>query len=127
MLPLLFLSTSLPVSQRLLDPNACTTMILLPGKVAKAVRSRAVDILVQYFDNNTEKFMSWTVESAKQVQEEEAEREPETKYIYGAESEAFLGLVKIGFTSSLDTRMESTNTFCARAPFRIAAHGRAPR
>jgi hypothetical protein len=62
------------------------------------------------------------VESAKQVQEEEAEREPETKYVYGAESEAFLGLVKIGFTSSLDARMETANTFCAPAPFRIVAH-----
>ena len=62
------------------------------------------------------------MESAKQVQEEEAEREPETKYVYGAESEAFLGLVKIGFTSSLDARMETANTFCAPAPFRIVAH-----
>jgi hypothetical protein len=94
----------------------------IPGKMAKAVRSRAVDILVQYFDNNTEKFISWTVESAKQVQEEEAEREPDIKYVYGAESEAFPGLVKIGFTSSLDARMDTANTFCAPAPFRIVAH-----
>ena len=102
--------------------GAAKLIMWLPGKVAKAVRSRAVDILVQYFDNNAEKFISWTVETAKQVQEEEVEREPDIKYVYGAESEAFPGLVKIGFTSSLDARMESANTFRAPAPFRIVTH-----
>ena len=37
------------------------------------------------------------------MEEEEAAREPEIKYVYGAESEAFPGLVKIGYALSLDT------------------------
>jgi len=102
--------------------GAVKLIMWLPGKVAKGVRARAADILVRYFDNQAEAFTSWAVDTAKQVQEVEAAREPEIKYVYGAVSEAFPGLVKIGFTSSVDARMESANTFCAPAPFKIATH-----
>ena len=102
--------------------GAVKLIMWLPGKVAKGVRARAAEILVAFFDNETEAFTSWTVDTAEQVQQVEAAREPETQYVYAAVSEAFPGLVKIGFTSSLDARMESANTFCAPAPFKIAAH-----
>ena len=102
--------------------GAVKLIMWLPGKVAKGVRARAADILVRYFDNQAEAFTSWAVDTAEQVQEVEAAREPEIKYVYGAVSEAFPGLVKIGFTSSLDARMESANTFCGPAPFKIATH-----
>ena len=101
--------------------GALKLMQWLPGNVAKSIRSRAADILIQHFDNNTKKFLTWTEETAKQAEEEEALREPETKYVYGAVSDAFPGLVKIGFASSLDSRMHNANVFCAPAPFEIVA------
>jgi hypothetical protein len=42
--------------------------------------------------------------------------------VYGAASEAFPGLVKIGYASSLDARMIQANVFSAPAPFKIVAH-----
>ena len=94
----------------------------LPGNVAKSIRSRAADILIRHFENDTEKFIAWAEETAKLAEEEEEAREPETKYIYGAESEAFPGLIKIGYASSLDSRMQQANVFSAPAPFKIVAH-----
>ena len=105
-------------SQMITLKGALSFMLCLPGKMAKVFRSKAADILVQYFDNNAEKFISWTVDIAKQAQEE---HEPETKYVYGAASEAFPGLVKIGYASSLDARMIQANVFSAPAPFKIVA------
>ena len=99
--------------------GALKLMQCLPGKMAKVFRSKAADILVQYFDNNAEKFISWTVDIAKQAQEE---HEPETKYVYGAVSEAFPGLVKIGYASSLDSRMIQANVLRAPPHFKIVAH-----
>ena len=93
----------------------------LPGKTSKGIRARTTDILIQHFEDNTEKFIAWAVETAKQVHEEEAVHEPETKYVYGAVSDAFPGLVKIGFASSLDSRMHNANVFSAPAPFKIVA------
>ena len=84
-------------------------------------RKRIANILLGHFEHNLHKFIDWTVETAKQAQEEAAELEPEPKYIYGAASEAFPGLIKIGYASSLDARMIQANVFSAPAPFKIVA------
>ena len=102
--------------------DALELVMAIGGRRARLFRKRIANILLQHFENSMHKFIWWTIETAKQAEAEEAEREPETKYIYGAASEAFPGLVKIGYASSLDTRMIQANVFCAPAPFKIVAY-----
>ena len=124
-----------PVNKILLRPNpvgghsvkfvtykdALELILVIGGKQARFFRKRVANILLGHFEHNVHRFIDWTVETAKQAQEETTELEPETKYIYGAKSEAFPGLVKIGYASSLDARMVQANVFSAPAPFKIVA------
>ena len=102
--------------------NAVKLVMAFSGKRARSFHARVADILVRHFDNKVDRFLSWMTETAEQVQEEEEARGSTTQYVYGAESEAYPGLVKIGFTSSLDARMGTANTFNAPAPFKIMAY-----
>ena len=101
--------------------DALSLILVIGGKQARFFRKRIANILLQHFEHDVHKFIDWTVETAKQAKEAVAELEPETKYIYGAASEAFPGLIKIGFASSLDARMVHANVFSAPAPFKIVA------
>ena len=49
------------------------------------------------------------------------EAEPALGYVYGTASEAFPGLIKIGRTGNLDSRLCSLNTSCAPLPHRLVA------
>ena len=102
--------------------SAVKLVMALSGTRAHFLHARVADILVRHFDNKVDRFLFWMTETAKQAQEEEEARGPTTLYVYGAESEAYPGLVKIGFTSSLDTRMKNFNTSNAPAPFKIVAY-----
>ena len=102
--------------------DALELILVIGGERARFFRKSIANILLGHFEHNLHKFIDWTVETAKQAQEEAAKLEPETKYIYGAASEAFPGLIKIGYASSLDARMIQANVFCAPAPFKIVAH-----
>ena len=101
--------------------DASELIMALGGRRARFFRKSIAEILVQHFDHNVDNFVQWTLDTAQQVEEEEAAREPEIKYVYGAESEAFPGLVKIGYATSLDARMEQANAFSAPLPFSIVA------
>ena len=102
--------------------GALKLIMRLPGEAAKSVHSRVAAILSRHFQDNTDRFTGWLLDTADQVQAEIDARESVPKYVYCAESANFPGLVKIGHAADLSTRMVQANVFNAPVPFHVAAH-----
>ena len=112
-------------------------LMILGGKVAKAFRDNALQILQRYLDGDMSlckeveenknmgkkrsyaKFMNTVLEDAKKTMDEELKEIPSTAYIYATYSEAFPGLLKIGRSKDVKARLSSANTFTAPAPHRL--------
>ena len=115
--------------------HALELIMVLPGDTAKAFRLKACDILKRHLSGDPklgvetahnasigvaaacETFISDAIASAKRKRE----ADPELGYVYGSVSDAFPGLIKIGFTCNLDARLCSLNTSCAPLPHRFVA------
>jgi hypothetical protein len=107
----------------------------LPGEVAKAFRGKAVEILMRYFDgdmtlvNDIEKNKSIGYEAAcltfisSAIVKHKRDREemPKSSWIYGTQSKAFPGLIKIGRSRNIKARLSSGNSFCAPEPHVLIA------
>ena len=102
--------------------GALKLIMWLPGDAAKSVHGRVAAILARHFQDNTDQFTKWLLDTGDQVQAEIDAREPAPKYVYCAESASFPGLVKIGYAADLSTRMVQANVFNAPVPFHVAAH-----
>ena len=107
----------------------------LSGRMGKAYWHEARLVLERYLDGDTS--MCVEVEENKRIGGDEArasfalkvearavdmtDDNNEAGYVYGMVSDAFPGLIKIGYTCDLDRRLAEANTFCAPMPFRYIA------
>ena len=124
--------------QPVIPLNGALKLIMwLPGETAKSLRTKAADILTKYFSGDLsltaeiehnkmigaqaacQLFVTSTLAHAKRKR---ATSMPSASWIYGTQSDAFPGLVKIGRSINVKARISSGNTFCAPTPhFVIAA------
>lgn len=109
---------------------------VLPGDMAKQFRVQACDILKRYLAGDQglvaeiahnsdigvvaacQEFLGKAFQCVKRKREEE---DIVVAYVYGTESEAFPGLIKIGETVCTRTRLSSMNTGCAPKPHKLVA------
>jgi hypothetical protein len=109
----------------------------LPGNIAKEFTQKAAEVLTRYFDGDMSlvdeiknnrcigpevacvMFISSAAASAKRKRE--SNEMPKSDWIYGTESEAFPGLIKIGRSGDVKVRLSSGNTFCAPEPHTLIA------
>ena len=96
------------------------TMALKKGN-ARRVQSRFSSIVSHHFQDDAKQFACWLPYAVEEAYTDAHEDEPPPKYVYGAESAAFPGLVKIGCTYDLVKRMAHANVFNTMAPFHIVA------
>jgi len=114
-------------------------LMILGGKVAKVFRDEALLILQRYLAGDTtlcdeiqenkaigheksyEKFTSKFLNKAHEEMIKESLMMPEVKFIYATKSEAFPGLIKIGRTQNIETRLSQMNTGCAPLPHKVVA------
>jgi hypothetical protein len=114
--------------------DAIELVMVLPGKRALQIRKHFKDIIVRYLDGDrsmcseilaneamgkvkiykefTSRFMHTTKENHET---------PQTKYVYATKSSAFPGLIKIGKTENIKTRLSGLKIACAPAPHFIVA------
>jgi hypothetical protein len=67
------------------------------------------------------KFASDIVNTSEKISMKKAHEMPQTNYIYATKSAAFPGLVKIGKTVNVSSRLCGLNTSCAPSPHVIVA------
>ena len=104
--------------QRVITLQGALELIkLLPGNIAWSFQKCANDLMMQFFHNSAQSFVSWLLAAAEEVRDQ-----PVIKYVYAAWSDCFPHLIKIGFTCNLHERMDKARTFSAPAPFKIVAH-----
>ncbi len=114
-------------------------IMVLPGKTAKLVRKQFKYIIVRYLDGDRSlcheieanhtmgknrsyvKFARQVLNNVGEIESRQAHAMPPTCYIYATKSPAFPGLVKIGKTMDVASRLISLNTSCAPAPHVIVA------
>jgi hypothetical protein len=112
-------------------------MTWLTGDVAKEFTQMAAEILTRYFDGDKTlageiennkclgpevacaMFISSAAASAKRKRH--SKEMPKSDLIYGTESDAFPGLIKIGRSGDVKARLSSGNTFCAPEPHTLIA------
>jgi hypothetical protein len=123
-------------TQPLIDiQGALHLIMLLPGERAKHMRVAASDILSQFIlgDNRiiseikTNQVIGPMAAldklhtKAKLSSSREAWEMPRVSYVYGTQSKAFPGLIKIGQTINVGHRLSSMNTSCAPEPHVVVA------
>ena len=114
-------------------------LMILGGKVAEAFRTEALNILQRYLDGDHsmcqeisenrnmgqvasfQSFSKKVLKRAREVTEKEGLQMPSVTYVYATKSPAFSGLIKIGKTISMVTRLCQLNTSCAPAPHVVVA------
>ena len=115
--------------------GAINLLMWLPGDRAKSFRSKASEILFRYFEGDerliseieNNKLMgslaAANVFAASSIASVKRKREvmPQSSWIYGTQSSAFPGLIKIGRSKNVKARLSSGNTFCAPDPHVIVA------
>ena len=112
--------------------GAMKLIMVLPGARAKQMRSTAADILSRYLtgdetlieDIKNNKIIGPIAACKKmavQAIKGQIEPMPTSGWLYGTESNAFPGNIKIGCSMDLDARMRSANTFCSPAPHVVVA------
>ena len=114
--------------------GAMQLVMVLPGPRAKAMRVQAADILSRYIQGadslikeiEHNKEVGPAAACSEMVQKAVAKvsrytEMPQVSYVYGSKSDAFPGLIKIGETSDLSSRLTALNTSCAPMPHQIVA------
>ena len=119
--------------------GAIELIMCLPGSTANFFRTSMAKIISRYItgdltlcqevkenkeagvSNSCSKFMQITSGDTKRKLDEMIEGLPETSYIYATYSPIFPGLVKIGRSRNVKTRLSSGNTFIAPAPHVLIA------
>lgn len=116
-------------------PGALKLIMWLPGNMAKEFRSQACEILTRHLtgdpslaietQTNAEMGIvaacqNFLLESFKAANHKQREN-PDIAYIYACVSAAFPGLIKIGRTTDVASRISSLNTGCAPNPHRLVA------
>ena len=114
-------------------------LMILGGKVAEAFRVETLIILQRYLDGDHsmcqeisenrnmgqvasfQSFSKKVLKRAREVTEKEGLQMPSVTYVYATKSPAFSGLIKIGKTISMVTRLCQLNTSCAPAPHVVVA------
>ncbi len=101
-------------------------MDILKDTKVRMCKTKAKCILRQHCSNNVSSEAS--IPSIVQDKEKAIEKnndkalpkeEPPVEYVYAMESDAFPGLIKIGRTKNLMSRLQSSFTFTAPSPFRV--------
>ena len=108
--------------------------MVLPGKTAKLIRKHFKEIITRYLDGDlsmcheisanhamgkAKSYASFAIKVMCKVDEDndqQARTMPKTSYIYASKSPAFPGLIKIGKTMDLSSRLVQLNTSCAPEP-----------
>lgn len=119
--------------------DAIELVMALPGKKAKLIRKGMVNIIMRYLDGdrsmcqeileNQNKGRAWSytkfaTKVLSQTQKDVSARTnamPQVSYVYGTKSNAFPGLIKIGRSVDVFSRLYSLNTGCAPLPHSIIA------
>ena len=111
--------------------GAMKLVMILPGNHAKRVRSAAATILSRYILGDPSLIEEVRINkivgpiaacemlSTRIVTTQNAM--PVAGWVYGTQSDAFLGLIKIGCSTNMESWMHSANTFCSPAPHVIVA------
>lgn len=116
-------------------PGAMKLIMWLPGNMAREFRSQACEILTRHLTGDpslavdTQKNAEMGIVAACQLFLQESFTAADSKhrensdiaYIYASVSAAFPGLIKIGRTTDLVSRISSLNTGCAPKPHRLVA------
>lgn len=98
--------------------------MVLPGANICLTRMQLVDGLVcKLKELGKEEFVTEHLHDtlAFHVKNHKRKALPETEYIYATQSDAFLGLLKIGRSCDVSKRLASANTFTAPKPHRLVA------
>jgi hypothetical protein len=118
--------------------DAIALIMVIPGKAAKHARQQFTDIIVRYLDGDRSmcieikenqamgKLKSYSKFASKvmdriQTENKKAAEIPATCYVYATKSPAFPGLIKIGKTINMCSRLSQLNTSCAPAPHVVVA------
>ena len=111
-------------------------LMILGGKVADAFRYEAFYILQRYLDGDTTmcqeikgnkrmgsaaSYQQFTEKVVKLAEEMETNEVPKVSFVYATKSAAFPGLIKIGKTINMQTRLSNLNIGCAPAPHVVVA------
>ena len=114
-------------------------IMVLPGKKAKHARKRFKDVITRYLDGDTSmcseievnqsmgkiksysKFASKVMNSIHGEKVKKSRQMPPISYVYATKSPAFPGLIKIGKTIDVDSRVTQLNISCAPAPHVVVA------
>lgn len=115
--------------------DAIELAMVIPGKIARKVRKNFADVIIRYlngdqtmckeiYDNGVmgkvKSYVSFCNKLIEDVQEKAYENS-QIGYIYATKSSAFPGLIKIGRTGNVHSRLIQLNTSCAPAPHVIVA------
>ena len=114
-------------------------LMIVEARVARAFRDETFNVLQRYIDGDMslckevkenkalgksksrDKFMEKVMEKTQESMDEESLLMPSPSFIYAVKSPAFPGLIKIGRTQDIVSRLSNLNTACAPAPFVIVA------
>jgi hypothetical protein len=116
--------------------DAIELIMVLPGRTAKQIRVKFADIIVRYLDGDrtmcTEIEENHTMGQPKSylrlakkvlisVQDDNKDMPVHARYVYAVKSPAYPGLIKIGKTQDIVSRLSCLNVGNAPLPFVIVA------
>ena len=119
-------------------PGSIRLVMILPGERAKQYKWIFAGIISRYLDGDDEmcleikenksigkkrSYEKFAKNAEKIVNEEGEANKKKTSigYVYATQSEAFPGLIKIGYTADIKARLSQLNTACAPAPHVLVA------
>jgi hypothetical protein len=117
--------------------DAIELIMVLPGRIAKQIRVKFADVIVRYLDGDRtmcteieenyamgkqERYLKLAKEVLTSVHDDNKDMPVlAAGFVYAVKSPAFPGLIKIGKTQDIASRLRNLNTSCAPAPFVIVA------
>jgi len=117
-------------------PSAIKLVMALPGHQATAYRIKFAEIISRYLNGDVSlskeinyhsligqkrSYTAFIQDTMRDVQETMVSQTPISQYIYATKSVAFPGLLKIGRTTNMKTRLSQLNISCAPAPHVLVA------
>ena len=116
--------------------DAIELIMVLPGRIAKQIRVKFADVIVRYLDGDRsmcteieenhamgkqESYFKLAKEVLTSVYDENKDMPVLACFVYAVKSPAFPGLIMIGKTENIVSRLSNLNVATAPAPFVIVA------